>query len=116
MSSRLVIDPWLKPWVFSGWFTPYDEIGQLVRRIKMSGDAPYDSPAEQIQYHNEMLAKQAGSTIALGSLRNPPVRKIVEAQIKELEAQVKERREFLTLLDANPGTEAVLDKLRKLHI
>lgn len=67
-------------------------------------------------YEQEQLAKMAGSGLSLGSLRNPPVRKIVEQQIVELKAQLKEREEFLSLLDAEPGVEKVLDKLRKLHL
>lgn len=56
------------------------------------------------------------ASMALGSLRNPPVRKVVEQQIVELEAQLKERREFLKDLDAEPGVEKILDRMRKLHI
>lgn len=64
------------------------------------------------------LAEQAIDTAkGIGPMnRNPPVRKIVEMQIKEFEEQIKQRREFLEALDANPGTEDVLDKMRKLHL
>lgn len=48
--------------------------------------------------------------------RNPPVRMIVEAQIKEFELLIAQRKEFLASLDANPGIEDVLDKMRKLHL
>lgn len=81
-------------------------------------DEQYDGPNSipPIAYGQEQLAKMAGSGLSLGSLRNPPVRKIVEQQIVELKAQLKEREEFLSLLDAEPGVEKVLDKLRKLHL
>lgn len=71
-------------------------------------------PADDPSYGGAMTLKHTG--MALGSLRTPPVRKVVEAQIEELEKQLKERREFLELLSSNPGVEAVLDKMRKLSI
>jgi hypothetical protein len=49
-------------------------------------------------------------------LRNPPVRKILEHRIAELEKQIEAHRNALVALDANKGVEQVLDTLRKLGI
>jgi hypothetical protein len=49
-------------------------------------------------------------------LRNPPVRKILEHRIAELEKQIEAHRNALAALDANKGVEQVLDTLRKLGI
>ena len=54
--------------------------------------------------------------MTLGGPRNPPVRKVVEAQIIEFKRLIKEREDFIASLDANPGIEDVLDKMRKLHL
>jgi hypothetical protein len=72
------------------------------------------TPVPPGYYEEKTMAVQGG--ISLGSLRNPPVRKIVEAQIKELEGQLEERRAFLKDLDNMPGVEVILDRMRKLHI
>ena len=72
-----------------------------------------DKPYNEIDH----LAKvDTGIEVGFGRRQYPPVRKIVEAQIEELKLQIKEREELLEALKDNPGTEAVLDKLRKLHL
>jgi hypothetical protein len=79
-------------------------------------DETYDDPNVPSGYYGEKMLAAQTAGMSLGSLRNPPVRKVVEQQIVELKAQLKEREEFLKELDANPGVEKVLDRMRKLHI
>lgn len=77
---------------------------------------PQYNPEPTPAYAEQTKALQGYSSISLGGLRNPPVRKIVEQQIAELEAQVAERKKLLAALDAEPGTEKILDSLRKIGI
>lgn len=60
--------------------------------------------------------KTLGGWAGSGSLRNPPVRKIIENQIAEFRALIAAREDLLKQLDENPGTEKVLDALRKIGI
>lgn len=56
------------------------------------------------------------STVGYGGLRTPPVRTVIENQIKEFEELISVRKALLQQLDENPGTEKVLDALRKIGI
>lgn len=81
-------------------------------------DETYPTPPYDSQIEHEMLNKAASNYPMVGgsSLRNPPVRKIVEARISELEKQVAAHKAVLASLDSNPGVETVLDALRKIGI
>jgi len=75
----------------------------------MTEDSPY--PASEA-YENKSLNEIAQSS----RIRNPPVRVIVTQQIADLKKEIKAREDLLAALDAQPGVEDVLDKMRKLHI
>jgi len=66
-------------------------------------------------YPQEKLA-MVGTGLSLGSLRMPPVRKILEDQIKEIERQLEARKLLLAELDKQPDTERLLDALRRVGI
>jgi hypothetical protein len=76
-------------------------------------DEVYDSSEKPYPIET---ANQLSDRVAGGRLRNPPVRLVVTEQIKDLEKEIKARKDLLDALDANPGVEGVLDKMRKLHI
>lgn len=71
----------------------------------------YQSDAPSNQYM-EKIAHETG----FGRTNNPPVRKVIEAQIIELRKQIEEREQLLKALNSNPGVEDVMDKMRKLHL
>lgn len=84
----------------------------------MADDETYPTPpqaAEQYSpYYGGGIAKT--SALSLGDLRHPPVRRLVEQQITELKAQLKEREDFLLDLDKEPNFEKLLDRMRRLSI
>lgn len=55
----------------------------------------------------------AGQAIAY---RHPTVREQVRQRIDALESNLKDLKEILEALDANPKTEALLDAMRKAHL
>jgi len=67
-------------------------------------------------YDHDPRVESLSAAASPGRLRNPPVRMVVTQQIEELEKEIKARKDLLEALDANPGVEGVLDKMRKLHI
>lgn len=74
-------------------------------------DDTYDTAKQEIY-----PTAEAGGNMRMSSLRNPPVRKILETQIAEFEKQIAVRKDLLTKLDNNKGVEEVLDALRKVGI
>ena len=74
-----------------------------------------ESNSLDVQY-NHAMSEKSTSEVGFSRRQSPPIRKIVENQIAELKLQIQEREELLEALKNNPGTEAVLDKLRKLHL
>lgn len=75
---------------------------------------PYDDP-RVYKYGGELATAQAGS-LDTHMLRNPPVRKIIQARLAETERLAQAYRDALAALDENPSTEKLLDTLRKLGI
>ena len=71
----------------------------------------YNAKSAEIEKYNSVLGQ-----LSAGQLRTPPVRVIIEAQIKEFKALIAAREDLLKQLDENPGTEKVLDALRKIGI
>lgn len=76
---------------------------------------PQDNETAKEPYYGAQ-ALAGRSSMSLGDLRYPPVRRIVEEQIKELKAQVDEREKFLADLDKEPTFESLLNRMRKLGI
>lgn len=80
-----------------------------------SGGQQYN-PEPTPAYEQTKALQGYSSGLSLGSLRNPPVRKVVEAQIAELKLQIAEREKLLASLDEVPVVEKILDSMRKLSI
>ena len=72
-------------------------------------DDSWTKEGKAIEYYGSSIIKEGG-------LRTPPVRVIIERQIKEFEDLIAARKNLIKLLDNNPGTEEVLDALRKIGI
>lgn len=71
------------------------------------------------EYEQDMMAKQVASNHPMlggSSLRNPPVRKVIEARIAEFEKQIAAHKAVLAAFDATPGIESVLDAMRKIGV
>lgn len=78
-----------------------------------------DDAYEGNQMEQDMMAKQVASNYPMlggSSLRNPPVRKVIEQRIAEFEKQIAAHKAVLAAFDATPGIEAVLDAMRKIGV
>lgn len=87
----------------------------------MADETYPDNPApppyvDQGYEQTKAIQGYSSGGVSLGSLRNPPVRRVVEQQIVELKAQLEEREKLLAALDAEPGVEKILDHMRKMNI
>ena len=75
-----------------------------------------DDSAEYPQEVQNYPMEKLGGSMHTGMLRNPPVRKVLEARIADYEKLIQAHKDALAALDAAPNVETVLNTLRKLGI